>query len=81
MTATSTASLPQEAGDIQATTTRVGPSSGEPAVKLDTLQGEHNETSGVVVMLTDPEQIADAIFLKTEKIVYCPIPKVTSPYP
>ena len=50
-------------------------------MKLDTLQGEHNETSGVVVMLTDPEQIADAIFLKTEKIVYCPIPKVTSPYP
>lgn len=83
-TSAAAAGLPQEeaGGDTQTATgaTAVGPSIGEPAVELDSPRGEEgSEASGVVVMLTDPEQMANAVFLKSEKIVYCPIQKVTSP--
>lgn len=85
MAATPAVSLRQEeaGGDIQTTTApRVGPRIGEPTVELDGPQGgEHIEASGVVVMLTDPEQMANAVFLKSEKIVYCPIQKVMSLFP
>ena len=85
MAATPAASLRQEeaGGDTQTTTAaRVGPRIGEPAVGLDSPRGvEHIEASGVVVMLTDPEQMANAVFLKFEKIVYCPIQKVMASFP
>lgn len=82
LTATPTASLRQEAGDIQTkTNASVGASVGEPAVELDSLREHNGEASGAVVLLTDPEQIGNALFLKSEKIVYCPIQKVMLPFP
>lgn len=83
-TSAAAAGLGQEeaGGDTQTATgaTAVGPSIGEPVAELDSPRGEEDsEALGVVVMLTDPQQMANAVFLKSEKIVYCPIQKVTSP--
>lgn len=82
-TSAAAAGLGQEeaGGDTQTATgaTAVGPSIGEPVAELDSPRGEEDsEALGVVVMLTDPQQMANAVFLKSEKIVYCPIQKVAS---